>query len=161
MNWTLFDFVIMGTLLLGAGAAFAFLKRRANNASYRFAAGVAIATAFLLVWINGAVGIIGSENNDANMMYFGVIAVAIVGALIARFRAPGMARAMYATAVAQAAVAAVAIFAGLGPDSPKWPMDVLVLTAFFAALWVLAGRLFRNAGRSRYVARDRSALYPD
>ncbi len=161
MNWTLLDYVVMGAMLLGAGGAYAFLKRRANTASYRLAVGVAIAAAFLLAWINGAVGIIGSETNDANMMYFGVIAVAIAGAIIARFRPPGMARAMYATAGAQAAVATIAIVAGLGPDSPKWPMDVLVLTAFFVALWVLAGWLFRRAGRRRYTARDRSALYPD
>lgn len=158
MNWTLFDFVVMGAMLLGAGGAYAFLRRRANSGSYRFGVAVAIAAAFLLVWLNGAVGIIGSENNDANLMYFGVIAVAIAGAIMARFRPPGMALAMYATAGAQAAVAAIAIVADLGPDAPKWPADILVLTAFFVALWVLAGRLFRRAGRRRYTARDRSAL---
>ena len=161
MNWTLIDFVAMGAMLFAAGAAYAFLRRRADNASYRYAVGVAIAAAFLLVWINGAVGIIGTGSNAANWMYFGVISVAIIGAIIARFRASGMARAMYVTAAAQAAVAAIAIFARLGPEAPKWPVDVLVLTAFFVALWVLSGRLFRKAARRRYVTRDRSALYTD
>lgn len=158
MNWTLYDFAVMGGLLLGVGGAYVFLRRQADSRSYRLAAGIALAAAFLLFWMNGAVGIIGSEDNKANLMYVGVLAVAVVGGLIARFRPGGMARAMYVTALAQAAVAAIAIVAGLGPDSPKWPADVLILTAFFALLWLIAGRLFKKAAQHRYTARDRSAL---
>jgi hypothetical protein len=161
VNWTLFDFAVFGAMLLGVGAAYAFLRRRARNSTYRYAAGTALAAAVLLVRINGAVGIIGSENNDANLTYFGVLAVALAGAIIARFRPAGMARAMYATALAQAAVGVIAIFAELGPDSPKWPADILILTAFFTILWLVAGRSFRNAARHRYSTNDRSALYPD
>ena len=161
MNWSLFDFAVFGVILLGVGGAYAFLRRRARNSTYRYAAGAALATAFLLLWMNGAVGIIGSENNDANLMYFGVLAIAFVGSVIARFRPAGMARTMYATALAQAAVAAIAVIADLGPDSPKWPADILILTTFFATLWLVAGRLFKNASRHRYSTNDRSALYPD
>ena len=158
VNWTLFDFVVFGGMLLAAGSAYAFLRYKARNPTYRVAAAITVVTAVLLFWMNGAVGIIGSEDNPANLMYFGVLAVAIVGALLARFRPAGMARTMYATALAQAAIAAIAIVGGLGPDSPKWPMDVLALTAFFAILWLIAGRFFRNAARPRYSSRDRSAL---
>jgi hypothetical protein len=42
--------------------------------------------AFILIWMNLAVGIIGSEDNPANLMYGGVLAVAIVGAFMVRFR---------------------------------------------------------------------------
>jgi len=69
--------------------------------AYRFAVGVALTTAFILLWVNGAVGIIGDESNDANIMYFGVLAVGFIGAIIARFRPLGMARALYAMALAQ------------------------------------------------------------
>jgi hypothetical protein len=37
--------------------------------------GLAVGTALFLVWSNLAVGLIGSENNPANMMYLGVLAV--------------------------------------------------------------------------------------
>lgn len=161
MDWTFFDFAIFGAMLTGVGAAYAFLRRRANNSAYRFAAATALSAAFLLIWMNGAVGLIGSEANPANLMYFGVLAVALAGALLARFKPAGMARAMYFTALAQASVAAIAIIGGFGPDSPKWPMDILVLTTFFAVLWLIAGRLFRSAARRHYSTRDRSALYPD
>jgi len=88
VNWTLSDFVFAGVLLFGAGLTYE-LARKAGGIAYRAAVGVALAAAFLLVWINGAVGIIGNEDNPANLMYGGVLAVGIIGAMIARFQATG------------------------------------------------------------------------
>ncbi len=68
---------------------------------------VAVATTFLLVWINAAVGIIGGEGNSANLMFLVVILIAVAGAIVARFRADGLARAMAVAAVAQALVGVV------------------------------------------------------
>ena len=147
VNWDIFDFAVFGAMILGVGVAYALAKRRANNTTYRFAFGVALAAAFLLVWVNGAVGIIGNENNDANMMFFGVLLVGLVGAMIARLRPKGMARAMYATAFAQALVAVIALATNLGLAGPSWPWDVLVLTGFFTVLWLFSARLFRKAAR--------------
>jgi hypothetical protein len=81
VNWDIFDFAVFGAMLLGVGVVYALARRRANNTTYRFGIGVALAAAFLLVWINGAVGIIGDSNNDANMMFFGVLVVGVVGAM--------------------------------------------------------------------------------
>ena len=114
---------------------------------YRFAVGLAVATAFVLLWVNGAVGVIGSENNDANLMYFGVLAVGIVGAVIARFQPRGMSLALFATAFTQAFVTLVAIIGRLGfPTSG--PLDLVLLNGFFIALWVVSACLFRQTARS-------------
>jgi hypothetical protein len=122
----------------------------ARNA-YRFAAGVALAAAFILVWLSLGVGIIGADGDPANMMYFGVLAVGIIGAIIARFRPPGMARALLATALAQAMVAVIALIFGLGlPWSP--PVEILALNGFFIALFVGSAMLFRHAGREQTPA---------
>jgi hypothetical protein len=51
--------------------------------------------------MNLAVGVIGTEDDPANLMYVGVLAVGIIGAIIARFRPHGMARTLFATALAQ------------------------------------------------------------
>ena len=64
-----------------------------RNTTYRFASGVAVGAAFILVWLSLGVGIIGRDGDPANLMYFGVLAVGIIGTLIARFRPGGMARA--------------------------------------------------------------------
>ena len=119
-----------------------------NRNAYRFAVGVALAAAFVLVWLSLGVGIIGADGDPANTMYFGVLAVGIVGAIVARFRPHGMARALFATALAQALVAVIALIAGLGlPWSP--PLEILALNGFFVALFVGSALLFRYAGREQ------------
>lgn len=109
VNWTLFDFVFMGTLLFGAGSTYELVARKMSNGAYRVAVGVAVVAAVLLVWINGAVGIIGDEGSPANLMYFGVLAVGFIGALIARFQPDGMARTLFAMALAQFLVPVIAL----------------------------------------------------
>jgi hypothetical protein len=110
--------------------------------------GVAIAAAFILVWLSLGVGIIGKDGDPANLMYFGVLAVGVIGAIIARLQPHGMARALFATAIAQALVAAIALIAGLGlPWSG--PAEILVLNGFFIALFAGSAWLFRRAAGGR------------
>lgn len=117
-----------------------------NRTAYRSALGVAVATAFILVWLSLGVGIIGADGDRANMMYFGVLAVGIIGAIIARFQPEGMARALFAMAIAQALVAAIALALGLGyPASP--PLELVGLNGMFIALFVGSALLFRRAAR--------------
>jgi hypothetical protein len=119
----------------------------ARNA-YRAAVGIALTAAFILVWSSLGLGIIGADGDPANLMYFGVLAVGIVGALVARFRPHGMARALFATALAQSLVAAIALVLGLGlPWSP--PVELLALNGFFVALFVGSALLFRHSARER------------
>ncbi|NNF57188.1 MAG: hypothetical protein HKN04_03015 [Rhodothermaceae bacterium] len=148
VTWSVADFVIAGILLLAVGIPLELVVRKTGNAAYRWAVGLALATAFLLVWLNGAVGILGAENNDANMLYGGVLAIGVVGALVARFRPPGMARALAATALAQAALALGALVAGWGsPESG--PFEVVALNGFFVALWTGSAVLFGAAARKQ------------
>ena len=151
--WDLADFAVAGVLLFGAGLTYQLISRKAGSIAYRVAVGLAVATALLLVWINLAVGIIGSEQNPANLMYMGVLAVAVIGALIARFQPHGMARALFATAAAQVMVAVVALIADLGASGPTWPRDVLGATGLFAALWIGSSLCFRHASRKPVAPR--------
>ena len=145
VNWDVADFALAGILLVGVGISYELAARKTGDTAYKFAVGLALAAAFILIWVNGAVGIIGSENNDANLLFFGVLAVAAVGSLIARFRAGGMAIALYATALAQVILAAFAITMSLGTSGPTWPRDILMLTAVFSAIWLASGWLFGRA----------------
>jgi hypothetical protein len=145
--WSLADFVFAGALLFGTGLTYVLVARKAGNIAYRAAVGVALAAALLLVWINLAVGIIGTEDDPANAMYAGVLAVGIIGAIIARFRPHGMARALFATALAQALVAVFALIFRLGSGSPPGVLGILILNGFFVALFVGSASLFRYAAR--------------
>ena len=63
-----------------------------------------------------------------------------------------MARALFATALAQALVAVIALIAGSGSTGPIWPLDIVMSIGFFAALWLLSAGLFRNAAREQSPA---------
>jgi hypothetical protein len=146
VNWSLFDFIIMGILLFGAGLAYELAARRAANNAYRVAAGVAVAAALLLTWVNLAVGIIG-DNNPVNLLYFGVIAVGAIGALVARLQPAGMVRALLATAVAQMLVPVIALVVDRSAvlTEPPGVVGVFALNGFFAAAFILSALLFRRA----------------
>lgn len=144
VDWSAADFAVFGAMLAGAGGAFELAVGMTHNTAYRAAVAVALGAAFLLVWANGAVGIIGSEDNPANLMFGGVLVVGIVGAAVARLRARGMARALVVTALAQALVAVIAAASGAG--------YIFVATAFFCALWLASAWLFRRAALQEAAA---------
>lgn len=134
MAWDLSDFVLLGAMLAGACSAYEVAVRATDNTACRAAVALTLATAVLLVWMNFAVGIIGSEDNPANLLFFGVLAIALVGALLARLRPRGAALALAAAAMAQASVG---ILAGTG--------HTLILTGLFVGLWLTSAHLFRRA----------------
>lgn len=113
----------------------------AGNKAYHLAVGTALAAAVLLVWVNLAVGIIGSEDHRANLMYGGVLAIGVAGAVIGRFRPLAMTRAMIATSLAQALASGVALIAG---DGRAW-----ILSSCFIVLWLASAGLFGRAAAAR------------
>jgi hypothetical protein len=148
VDWDLTDFAVAGALLFGAGFTYELVASQAGHIAYRAAVGVAVAAALLLVWMNLAVGLIGSEDNPANLLYVVVLAVGIIGACIARLQPRGMARALGAMAFAQALVAVMALIAGWGyPGSG--PREIVALNGFFVALFVGSAWLFRRAAHRR------------
>ncbi len=121
---------------------------KTGNTAYKSAVGLALAAAFILFWVNAAVGIIGDSDNCANLMYIGVFAVGIIGAIISRFQPHGMARTLFATALAQSLVTVIALIGRLGyPFSGL--LEILTLNGFFVALWVGSALLFRKAAREQ------------
>jgi hypothetical protein len=143
VNWTATDFVFAALLFGSVGLAFELIVRKSSSLAYRFGAALAVVAAFLTIWVNGAVGMIGSEGNPYNLLFGGVLAIALIGAIVARFQLAGMARAMLAAAIAQAALGA----AGLTTD----PLGG-VFSMAFAALWLLAAALFWKAAQKQVAA---------
>jgi hypothetical protein len=115
-----------------------------NRTSFGLASSLALVTALLLIWLSLGVGIIGQDGDPANLMYFGVILVGVIGALIGRFRPIGMARALLAMAFIQAMIASIALIAQLGyPWSG--PLELSLLNGFFIAMFLGAAWLFRRS----------------
>jgi hypothetical protein len=136
--WDVRDFTVMGVMLATACGTCELAARTSSNGAYRIAAGIAVGTAFLTVWANLAVGMIGSEANPYNLVFAGVIGVALLGSILVRFEATGMMKVMILAAVVQAAAGAV----GLTAD----PRGAIVTMAF-SGLWLLSALMFRVAAR--------------
>ena len=94
-----------------------------GNTVYTIAVGLALATPLLLVWMIGAVGVLGREGNPADWMYIGVFAVGIICAIAGLHHAPYMS-----------------------------VREILGFNGFFIALWITSALLFRYASRERSPA---------
>lgn len=125
------------------------MKTKIMKHAYRSALAMAIVGQMLLFWLNGAVGIIGSANNRVNMLYLGVHGVWLMGSVIVLFKPAGMFHVMLLTAVAQVLVIVLALIPSMGFQITWWPWDAVVLTVFFAGLWVVSAWLFRCCARTK------------
>lgn len=143
VNWTGSDFIIMGGLIFLVGLTFILITHNSKSAAYKIATGFGLFTGFFLIWVNGAVGIIGSENNDFNLYYFIVIAVGLLGVFASRFKAKGMGFAMIGMAITQAIIAVVAIVIGMQNVPHSSVMEIIGVNGFFIFLFILSALLFR------------------
>jgi hypothetical protein len=115
--------------------------------AYRFAIGLALATGLFLVWGVAAMGVIGAEGDPFDSLYFGVLAVGLVGGLIARFQPRGMVRALLAMAVAQALVTVIALMVGKQESPVSSVAEIVGLNGFYIALFLGSAWLFSRAAR--------------
>ena len=143
VNWTLSDFVFAGLLFGTVGGLYELTVRMSRNIAYRAGVGFALSAAFLIVWANGAVGMIGDESSGYTQLFYGVIGVALIGSVAAMFRPAPMALAMLAAGLAHLGIA----LGGLSAD-PRGA----AISAVFAGPWLLSAALFRLAARQRAAA---------
>lgn len=135
--WTLSDYIAMGAMFAITGGSMEIAVRSSTDWAHRFGAIFAVLTGFLTVWVNLAVGMVGSEDNPYNLWFGGVLAVAIAGSLLARSSA-SMAGVMVVTAIAQALVSIL----GLTTDTRG-----ALFSLAFAGFWLLSAGLFWAAER--------------
>jgi hypothetical protein len=60
VNWSLFDFIIAGVLLMGTGLSCEFVMRKVQKTSHRIAICAGLLFVLAIVWIELAVGIFGT-----------------------------------------------------------------------------------------------------
>lgn len=148
VNWTASDFVIFGGMLTVAALAFDRLTRLAGGWPYRIGAAIGVFAGFFLVWVNLAVGIIGSEDNPANQLYALVLAVAVGGPFVSHARAKGMAWTFGIAAATQVAIGVLALAMGWGEGSRMYPRDIIGATLVVTTLWLAAAGAFAIAARN-------------
>ena len=147
VNWSVGDFAFAGVMIIGTGLLYEGVTKLSDNLFYRTGAVVALAAAFLLIWVNLAVGIIGDEDNPHNAAYFCEVLLAAATVFAAALRPAGMSRAMLATGGFQLLITAFAAYDGWGAGEPPGATGVLILNLGFAAMWLFSAGLFWRAAR--------------
>ena len=144
VNWSLGDFLFAGVLFAILGGLLELAVRLSKNGSYRLAVALALLGNLLVIWVNLAVGIVGSEHNPLNQLFFAALLLGIVGACIARFRPRGMSWSMIATAVSLGIAFVVATaFRTDEPNVSHW--TELVGVSIFGLVFRASAGLFRKA----------------
>lgn len=155
VDWSVSDFLIMGALIFSTGLTYVLINRFAPNWVYRIAIIVALGTTFLMIWVNMAVGPIGSGPNAGNIMYAVIVLVVVIGILVSRLRSSGMERTMYAMVSALIVLTGIALLSGMNQYPGSSSTEIVSVGAFFASLFLLAGLLF-HAAKSRGLTQSAS-----
>lgn len=150
-GWSAGDFVGVTVILSFSGAIFDLVARRSPNLAYLAAAGTALAAGFGLVVVNGAVGLVGSEDQAHNLFFLVVLTVAVVASVIARGRPISLAKAMLATAGTHIAVSSALLIRADGVSDGDPNMEIVGL-GVFALLWLVSAWLFRSSAKQQQLA---------
>jgi len=150
MGWSVGDFLVAWVLLAALGSGLALALKAQGPASWRAGAALAVITGIALVWVNGAVGLVGSERAAINLVFYGLPVAGLAGAAISRFRARGMAVTMAALAAAQALAALAGLASGANEGGSNAFATVLG-GAVFTLMWACSAALFAQAARRQAI----------
>ena len=122
---------------------FTFMLKKQKNI-YRLAFGFGLLGLILIGWANGAIGIIGNENNPANLMYLAVFATGIIGSLLAKFEAQKMIITLLIMILIHISIPFIALF--IWPAKASWGqagvLKVIVFNTFFTLPFIFSALLF-------------------
>lgn len=144
-NWGWQAFARISAFVFAAALAYQSSVKGMSNKAYRFAMGLAVATAVVLTWMNFVLATSGSL---ANFTYFGVVLVGMVGAVIVRLRAREMALVLAGTAIAQLLVPFIAPVFWKVTVAPGEAVPVIGVNGIFIVLFAISALLFRRAAQA-------------
>jgi hypothetical protein len=138
-NWKARGFVIVYVLFFGTGMAYALIARKMDAWAYKAAVGLALVAGFALGWSNMVQ--VADSGHPENLVYYSVLAVGVVGALLARLKARGLALTLFAMA---ATLALIAVMLPSGAP-PYLARNMAIGHGVYVALFIASGLLFRRA----------------
>lgn len=144
--WTGSDYVFAWVLLSFLSLGITLALNSSKSTLYKGALALTVGSLFLLVWINGAVQIIG-DGEGPNGLYLGVVIIGLVGAIFAQLRSQGMSYVLFAMAIAQLSIPLIAYFFW-PPSAFAWTPSVpgvLLLNSFWVGTFAAASYLFRQS----------------
>jgi len=140
--WTPFDFALAAALLFGSLGIMELAIRRSGSLPFRAGIATTLFGIVSLIVVNGAVGIVGSEDDPANLMFVAVPLIGFGVVATRRFRRGIWPIALATMATAQVIVGAIALVGRVAIAG-----DIVGATIGFAAIWLTAATLFARANR--------------
>jgi hypothetical protein len=148
-NWSPLDYAFAWVMFAGAGIIYTLVSNSAGSRQYKIAGMIALVAVFLLIWVNGAMGIIG--DGDINLLYALVPAIIFLGSIAARFKPRGMSNVLLIAAVVQVIIPIAALVSGTQDFAPG-VAQVFVLNGAWVAAFLGSALLFRQAGERKFEA---------
>ena len=145
-HWTIGSFLFAGAMIGGVGLLYDFVERASESRAYRAGVAVALVASFLTVWTTLV------RDDGTGIGYFLLIMAAVVGGFSAWFRPAGMARTMLGVAIMQALLGVAIATAPSTVSMPDGSIKALLISGFFAALWLISATFFRVASKRDHKA---------
>lgn len=149
MDWSLFDFVLIWTLLFCAGALYKWITLTVIDHGYRAAVGLSILTGVFIIWSNLGVGIVGSEDEPFNLLYFALLGLGMIAAFWVRFKARGMAYVMLSLALGLGFIMLLAFGLGLHRIPQSSTIQLIAVHFFLMVPMLLSAILFHHAANDQ------------
>jgi hypothetical protein len=138
-NWKPAAFVVVYVVFFATGMLYALVARKMSAWSYKAGVAVALVAGFGLAWSN-MVHVADSEN-PANLAYYTVLVVGLVGACLARFKARGLAFTLFTMSATLALIALM-----LPSGAPSYmARNMAIGHGVLVALFTASGLMFRHA----------------
>lgn len=138
-HWGVGGFAFAYAVFFSTGMVIALVARNMNVWSYKAGVGIAVVGGFTLAW--GTWVQAASLENPSNFWYDSVLVVGVIGAVLARFRAPGLAWTLF-TMTAVLAVISLILPSGAPPDMAR---RMAIGHGVYVVLFAASGLLFRHA----------------
>jgi hypothetical protein len=138
-HWGVGGFVRVYVLFFLTGMVMALVARRMGVWSYKAGVGLALVAGLALGW--STMVQTADSGHPERLWYLSVLAVGVVGALLARLQARGLAGTLFAMA-ATLALIAVILPSGAPPDMAR---RMAIGHGVYVALFIASGLLFRRA----------------
>ncbi len=140
VDWTGSDFVFAAVLISALGIGAEIAVRVGRNVPHKVGIAIAALGGFLTVWINGAVGMIGSEDEATNLVFIALVGIAVVASLLVWFRPAAMRSIMAALSAGQFGVGIAAGLWTMPGHAVEWGV-----LGFFALIWGASAACFHVA----------------
>jgi hypothetical protein len=138
-NWPPGAFVRVYLLFFVVGMAYALIARKMGAWTYKAGVGIALFAGFALGW--STMVQTADSGHPERLWYLSVLVVGLIGALLARLKARGLALTLFAM-TATLALIAVILPSGAPPDLAR---RMAIGHGVYVALFTASGLLFRHA----------------